>query len=122
MTAPTEAEIREAIRRRLTIWPHDNPMEKVLEGIDALFDIVRPYGIDHPDPFTEELPGPGPYDLWQDLKPSEERRRREIHDLAVERAEARVRELLEAEIVAAALLFASEFPDVRRVEWEPVPA
>ncbi len=125
-TAPTEAEIREAIRARIENYPSDDPRTPLREAIKGLAGILRGPAYDtleSPDPRDGNGMATAPEDLWSgDLRPSEALVLRRHGEAAVERAFERAMALIVEEIVAAALAAAAEIPDAPRAAREPVTA
>lgn len=116
MSAPTEAEIREAVRYRLAIPPTDDPAGNVLEGIQQMADFM--YG-PSADVLTGERarglePRGWPADLWDDLRRTEAARLDQLYREATKRALARCLEIATEELVIAGETFAREYPDAPR--------
>lgn len=120
MTAPTEQEIREAVRRRIADWPNDNPINPLRDAIWGLTQMLE-YSFPEPGDSAEtmsELYGaePDADDLWWDLRPREAKRLAKIREETVDRAQARALAVITDEIVAGGLTFAAEYPDAPRAK------
>ena len=117
MTAPTEAEIREAIAWRIsTAWPGDNPADAIREAIEQMGDFMYGPSADKlsGEPARGLLPREWPGDLWDDLRRPEAARLDELYVLGTKRALGMCLELVMDELVAVALAFAAEYPDAPR--------
>jgi hypothetical protein len=116
-TAPTEAEIHQAIAVRTKLWPEDNPRNKLQEAIEAYGDFMYSPAFDvlgSPDLPPSEPRDASTGDLWWDLRPSEARDLEDLYRAAVQGAllncEREITELL----TGAALAFAERHPDAPR--------
>lgn len=125
MTAPTESEIRTALRQRVEAYPADNPKDTLREAvrswaatlISPAFDTLE--SIDPRDGPTSSEPD----DLWRDLRPSEAVTLRDLARAAIERAIERCDAVILDELTAAGVRFAMEHPDApRAAAREKVPA
>lgn len=120
MTAPTEAEIREALAARERDFPVDSVTRRLVDVVDTAFQVIT---------YTE-LDAQGRYDfvadaltdVWADLDPVQVARLADIVELAKARAIASAGESVRREVVAAALAFGAEHPHAARVPREAVPA
>lgn len=114
MTAPTEAEIREAV----TIARDSSPEIDIGQWVH---DLGAPLSYVPPSE-RGSAPERG---LWTDLRASEEARLGDLFEDIYTMANAieadAIKRITEA-LVAAALRFAAEFPDAPRAAREPVPA
>jgi hypothetical protein len=79
---PTEAEIREALRLRMELWPADNPRDQLREAITGYGDFLRSPAYDVLESPDEPSDVDGPADIWADLRPSEARDLREAYEAA----------------------------------------
>jgi hypothetical protein len=108
---PTEQDIREAIRIRLTRLPGDNPRLQLEEAITAFADVLSVRG-------DEEEEGPdepdAPYRVWGDLRPSEAVKLRILAGDAIEQAMAQAEDVIVYNLVQAGLAFAEMFPEAPR--------
>ncbi len=124
MTPPTEAEIREAIALRTTLYV-DNPVKhlrEVVEDFGAFMHGPAFAILESSDPRGDEDPSEAD-DIWgNDLRPSEAKALMFYFQEAVERAVSDARAAIEAAFVDAALRFAAEFPDAPRAKRQAVPA
>lgn len=118
MTAPTEADIREALQLRPELWPNDNPTKHLGEVVvDFASFLTSPAfdALENPDSRAPEDLSNAADDVWaSDLRPSEAVRLREIAQEGIARATERAQAAIVDELVAAALRFAEEFPDAPR--------
>jgi hypothetical protein len=124
MSAPTEAEIREAISYRMAALPGDDPADHILEGIEEMADFM--YG-----PSTDKLSGEPahrtsarkcPADVWDDLRRPEAACLDALYTEATQRALARCLEVVTEELVIAGVAFAAAFPDAPRATLPSVAA
>ncbi len=111
-TAPTEQEIREAIRLRIERYPEDNPLEKLRDAVEGMADFMGGPAYDvlgSPDepPDTE-------IGIWMDLRPSEARALDSIYRATVEAAVEDAVRVITDRLVEAALGFARQHPDAPR--------
>jgi hypothetical protein len=117
MTAPTEADIREAIAARATLWPNDNPRTALADAIEdfgsfmrrpvhLILDGINDVGMTEADEA----------DVWTDLRPSEALDLERIYREAVEEAKEAVEAAIVDVMVAAALRFAEAHPDAPRAK------
>lgn len=120
MTAPTEAEIREAISERLAKYPGDNHIRTLVEAIEKAFDTIAYVELDEQGQY--DFGTPFLSDIWADLRPSEASRLGQLVRDGSIRALKVLDDALRAEVVAAAMQFAAEHPDASRVERELVTA
>lgn len=124
MTAPTEAEILEAVQARLDA--SEGMGGTTGDGLradlrllcrDAAMWLRSPAWdvIESPDPRSDEDDFDGRVSPWsRDMRPSEARKLMALTDAACERAAARCEAILLEEITAAGVAFATEFPDAVR--------
>jgi hypothetical protein len=112
VTAPTEQEIREVVRRRIADWPDDNPINPLRDALYGLTTMLS-YTAPEPDEDPEEADGD---DLWEDLRPREWRLLNEIREETINRAQTRALAVITEEIVAGALDFAAEYPHAPRAK------
>lgn len=124
MTAPTEAEIRQAIRLQSEAWPDDSPaahLRDVVEDFGSFMHGPAYAVLDSPDPLDPDEPD-SVGDVWgRDLRASEAKALEFYYQEAFERAFSDGRAAIESAFVEAALRFAAEFPDAPRAKV-PVPA
>ena len=111
-TAPTEQEIREAIRLRIERYPEDNPLVALRDAVEGMADFMGGPAYDilgSPDepPDTE-------IGIWTDLRPSEARVLDAIYKVAVEDAVTAAVLVITDQLVGAALGFARQHPDAPR--------
>jgi hypothetical protein len=118
MTAPTEAEIREAIERSATRYSNAGK-DKLTEAVMEYADDIR-WDPGDPDGLTPPACEDRGTALWCDLRPSEADRLKTLLYGAEERAVAACHELIIREYIAAALAFAAEYPDAPRAAREAV--
>jgi hypothetical protein len=108
-TAPTEDEIREAVRRASDTSRFDVGQ--------LVYDLLRPLHYVRP---AERGPayGDGPK-LWDDLRPSQAARLDDLSDAVYTEGnslEATLIETLREMVIRAALTFATEYPDAPRAK------
>lgn len=101
MTAPTEAEIRALIESK----------SKADFGAQ-IFEITGPVDYFYEDDPPREGPEDG---LWHDLRPSQQRRLRELLNGIYDLADEYERRVVDA-TVQAVLTFAAEYPDAPRAK------
>jgi hypothetical protein len=126
MTAPTEAEIREAIRLRTELFPSDNPQKALRMAIEDFGSFMHGpayNALENPDPRDEPSTADAD-DIWTDLRPSEAMDLERLYQEAVELAVHDVELLIARAFTAAALRFVELHPDAPRAvpEREPVTA
>jgi hypothetical protein len=115
-SAPTEAEIREALSRRISAYPLEDPRSALREAVEAWATTLTgpAYAIlESPDP-RDDMGEPEADDLWMDLRPSEAVALRDVARDAIARAVAQCERTIVEELVAAAVAFAQAHPDARR--------
>jgi hypothetical protein len=115
--APTEAEIRESLRRRGHDYPADCPA-------DQLREVVEDWANTLAGPAWSALESPDPRDpseaeddvdvLWTDLRPTEAAVLRDAVRLGVRTALQRCEEAIVDELTKAGLAFARAYPDAPR--------
>lgn len=119
MIAPTEAEIREALRRRVDDWPNDNPLRKLRDAVEDFGAFMHGPAfaiLESSDPRDPDE-GSDSDDVWGcDLRPSEAKALDFYFQEAVERALSDARAAITAVFVERALAFAAEFPDAPRAK------
>lgn len=126
MTAPTEAEIREALRLRVEAHPSDDPLKELRSAVED-------FGAFMHGPAFEVLESPDSRDekyvydvddVWgYDLRPSEARALDFYYRQAVDQAVSDALAAITDTYVRAALQFAAEFPDAPRADKpQPIPA
>jgi hypothetical protein len=119
-SAPTEAEIREAIELRCELWPQDSPTDKLVQAIGSYGDFM--YGpaaevLSSPDDLTPEpTERGGPGDIWADLRPSEARDLDRFYQVGLETALAACEAVIADAFTSAALRFAELHPDAPRAQ------
>ncbi len=117
MTAPTAAEIREAVDKLVA------HRESYAEPSNLVYDLSAAIRYTPPDEDTPETISAEC--LWDDLRPSQAARLAELHEEVYTKFDA----LIEQEVVArlrefvveAAMTFAAEYPDAPR-RAKPIPA
>jgi hypothetical protein len=114
MSAPTEAEIREALEARMAEYPSDGGERSLRHAISEIFDLTL--GEDDADAFDSAAIGD---DFFCDLRPSEAGRLAEITADATARAFLEARALVMEAVVAAAIAFGTEYPDAPRRSEHP---
>jgi len=108
-TPITEAQVRSVIAAHATRYPNDCSDVGILTVAYGLGDAFQYY------PPTPDKDSSASGDaLWTDLRPSERDRLLEIIADAQVRASEKAYAILTDAMVAAALAFAAEFPDVPR--------
>lgn len=115
MTVPTEAEIREAIASRATLWPHDDPRKALrgaVEGFASFMTSPAYDAFESPDPRIDLDDDAD--DIWRDLRPSEARSLDELARAAIERAVRVAEAAIVEELVNAGLAFAGAYPEAPR--------
>jgi hypothetical protein len=120
---PTEAEIREALRLRMELWPADNPRDQLREAITGYGDFLRSPAYDVLESPDEPSDVDGPADIWADLRPSEARDLREAYEAATSIALTAAEGQIVEAMVKAALRFTRQHPHAprARVLEESVP-
>lgn len=117
-TAPTEAEIREAIRLRCELWPTDDPRKPLREAIESFGDFMHSPAYDvlaSPDePPTEVAVALSADVVWVDLRPSEARDLERLYREAADRAVADAEAVAIDAFAAAAVRFVELHPDAPR--------
>lgn len=117
MSAPTEAEIYEAIASRFRTY--DGIEDKLDEALDKAFDALAYIALD-----DESDPGAGMAvrsGLWGDLRPSEALRLRDLTHDARGRLKADLWGRILETVATAGMTFAAEHPDAPRAN-QPVTA
>ena len=113
--APTEEDIRVAIEGAEQRYASDCAAASLREATQKVVDVLDDTGFDG----VEDRSQPGSHSrigLWEDLRPSQKARLRELLRAAQERANARAWTVIVDEIVAAGLEFGREFPDAPRAQ------
>lgn len=123
-SAPTEAEIREAIAERARYPFSGDPFPRSGEG--PLRAALRGIAGDYSDPVgeagriieigTTEYGEGADTGLWRDLRASEAARLRDLVDAAIERAADAAERVIIDELVAAGVTFAGLYPDAPRAQ------
>jgi hypothetical protein len=118
MSAPTKAEIREAIEARMAEYPSDGGERSLRHAISEIFDLIdyRALGEDDADAFDSAAIGD---DFYCDLRPSEAQRLHEIAAEATADAFRDARALIVEAVVTAAIAFGTEYPDAPRRSEHP---
>lgn len=117
---PTEAEIRDALRRRRDQFPDDRPDRRLRQALDGWFDpLTGPVfvALESADP-RDELHPPEAGELWTDLRPSEAIVLRGLAQAAFERAFERCQAVITEEVVSAGLAFGAAHPGAPRAARE----
>lgn len=117
MTAPTEAEIREAIEDRNRRYRKD-ASDRLAEAVDTALDALAYIEID--DGLGDHSGAVVLSDLWTDLRPSEAARLRELIDVARQRLLASLWPMVVDAALEAGVTFAREYPDAPRAVQEAV--
>ncbi len=109
---PTTADIEAALAQSAERHA-DRATSCLVESIGETADVVDHTFVDHADELVQM---DEPYQLWCDLPPSQAARLHELVEEANARAFVSARAAIIAELVTAAVQFASEYPDATRPE------
>src|SRR3990170_953678 len=117
--APTEPEIREALRLRVELYPTDNPRNQLREAVEGYAAFLEGPGLHLHYPGRPPFDDPedsDPSDVWMNLRPTEIKMLDAIAEKAIEEAITAAQAAIVEIMVAAGLRFAAEYPDAPRAK------